>query len=235
MFLLTLHVQSQTGQEMLLRGQISCATQGAQPDFSVSVETQDGAWSRGLLVGHHRWCEPVRAFVARALAAAFPAADESKCSGTSNGSGVSLIKVSTLKLLVRDIRRGRRLVLEVNVSCELEREASKWELWALAARQCAVDAFGQAQCPPAPGPLRPKVYEAGAASDTGTGTGKAVVRYVRRGELPAEVAMATSWVLGRSSRVNDAPEPDAISVEAFEAFMLNEVDIPRPALGWLWP
>jgi hypothetical protein len=231
MFLLTLHVQSQTGQEMLLRGQISCATQGAQPDFSVSVEMADGAWSRGVLVGHHRWCEPVRAFVARALAAVSLAADESKFSG----SGVSLIKVSTLKLLVRDFRRGRRLVLEVDVPCVLEGEASKGELWALAAQQCVVNAFGQAECPPAPGPLRPKVYEAGADSDTGTGTGKAVVRYVRRSELPYEVAMATSWVLGRSSRVNDAPEPDAISVEAFEAFMLNEVDIPRPALGWLWP
>jgi hypothetical protein len=219
MFLLTLLVQAESGLEMTLRGQISGAGEGAQPDFNVSCRMANGSWVRGVLAAHHRWSEPVQEFIARALAAV-PRASEGP-------NGGSLVKLSTLKLSVRDFRRGRRLVAEVVVPCEGQPEVSPSDLWSLAAQQCVLDAFGQSECPAPTGPLLPTIHESGKGAERS--------RYVRAVELPAQVQMATSWVLGKRFRPTDVPEPDAISAEAFDAFLRNEVEIPRPALGWLWP
>lgn len=218
MFLLTLLAQTDSGQEMALRGQISGAGDGAQTDFNVSLMAADSSWTRGVLVAHHRWCEPVGGFIARALECVPNLSD---CANDAR-----LIKVSTLKLLVRDFRRRMRPVLEVEVPCEAQLAMSVEGLWALVARQCALEAFGRPACPEATAPLRPTVHEVVAEGR--------LTRYVRGSELPPEVEFATSWVLGNSARP-EGVERDAISVKAFDAFMRNEVEVPRPAFGWLWP
>ena len=217
MFLLKLHLLPAKGGELILRGQMSSDGEGRQPDFRVSVQTGGHEeWNRAVLPSFPRWCEPVQAFVARALAA------------LPDQSGLVLEPLSTLKLEVRDFHRSRKLVLSASARYFPEDvgerpEPASCDPWRLIARQCANEAFGQVQCPAVPGELRPRIYEAPSG------------KCVRSSELSLEIQMAANWVLGTRAKPADVPNRDAIGLDAFNAFLNNEVDIPRPALGWLWP
>lgn len=210
MLLLRLHIHAADGAAKRdLRGLIVSGDNELVSRFYCGLQIQQHQFSEGLLHAAPRWAEPVLGFVAR-------------CIDAVEFESSLPPPLSTVQLRVIDARRGMREIAQVSARLIGGEGASN--PWHLVRDQCLEEAFGQAVVPSLPPPLNPPVLvEAGRS-------------YCRLADLPADARLAANWVFRREDRLALAGGvKDAVSPEQMNAFLSNNMEVPRPFGGWLWP
>jgi hypothetical protein len=193
-----------------LRGIVASGDNELLSTFYCALQIQQHSFKEGLLAAIPRWSEPVLGFVARCLASVDFASD--------------LIRVqqfASATLSVVDARRGMRKIGEA--TARPGGSEDQLNPWQLVRDACLVDTYGCNVLPPTPTPLEPPVrlHES--------------VPYCRLSDLPEDANFAANWVFKRAERLRVGNLTDAVTPQQMHAFLSNNVDVPRPFQGWLWP
>lgn len=215
MFLLKLYLLDGSGGSLCeLRGFVASVSDSLVSDFHVGVQSAGQEnFLHGLLSRSPRYAEPVLGFVGRALSSLDFA-----------GSTWELPPHHGLTMSVVDARRSMKQVAKLCVPLQRSElaEASLGP-WDLVRRWCVQDVYGCERAPESPAPLDLPVRWHGE------------VRYCLLEELPADARLAARWVIPKDAKVLVPGHKDAVSPETAFAFLSNQLEVPRPFGGWLWP
>ena len=189
-----------------LRGIVTAGESELLPTFYVALQGTEPRLTEGIVSGVSRWSEPALTFIARCI----DSVDLEQVQWNA-------LAFESIDLRVVDWRRRQCTV------AHLKAPASQANPWEAAREACLLASTDGIALPPSPSPLNLPVH-------TFEGTD-----YCTLGDLPAEARNAAQWVLRPSQRLEHPTRRDAVSVDTMQAFLSNNVDVPRPFRGWLWP